>query len=189
MPYTYEYPRPALTVDCVVFGLGDEGLKVLLIQRKGEPFKGKWAIPGGFVDLDEGLEDAARRELEEETGIGDVPLEQFHTFGEVDRDPRGRTVSVAYCALVNLEEHRPRASSDAADAAWFAITETPELAFDHDLVLDMACQALRRKVRHESVGLGLPPRKFTLDQLQRLYEEVLDCRIEKRGTGAQSEEE
>ena len=109
MPYTYEYPRPALTVDCAVFGLDDEDLKVLLIQRAIERFLGTWALPGGFVHMDETLEEAARRELREETGLADVFLEQLYTFGAVERDPRGRVVSVAYYALVNLRDHRVRA--------------------------------------------------------------------------------
>src|SRR5690349_11201706 len=102
MAHTYEYPRPALTVDCVVFGLDEGELKVLLIQRELPPFQGDWALPGGFVRMDESLEEAARRELREETGLSDVYLEQLYTFGDINRDPRGRVVSVAYYALVNL---------------------------------------------------------------------------------------
>ena len=102
MAHTYEYPRPALTVDCVVFGLDDEDLKVLLIQRDLDPFAGKWALPGGFVHMDESLEEAARRELAEEAGVSNVFLEQLYTFGDVNRDPRGRVVTVAYYALVKL---------------------------------------------------------------------------------------
>src|SRR5271157_3535753 len=123
MPYTYQYPRAALTVDCVVFGLDDSELKVLLIQRALEPFKGKWALPGGFVRVDETLDEAARRELAEEAGLKDVFLEQLYTFGTVDRDPRERVVSVAYYALVKLSDHRIKAATDARDAAWFAVSE------------------------------------------------------------------
>src|SRR5215471_12373912 len=123
MPYTYEYPRAALTVDCTVFGLDDEDLKVLLIQRALPPFEGQWALPGGFVRVNETLEDAARRELEEETGLNQIFLEQLFTFGDVDRDPRERVVSVAYYALVALGKHTLQASTDAADAAWFCVSE------------------------------------------------------------------
>src|SRR5919201_3210539 len=120
MAVTYEYPRPALTVDAVVFGLDDEDLKVLLIQRGLEPFKGKWALPGGFVRVNETLHDAARRELAEEAGLKDVFLEQLYTFGEVDRDPRERVVSVAYYSLVKLAARETKAATDAADARWFS---------------------------------------------------------------------
>src|SRR5580765_6979719 len=126
MPYTYEYPRAALTVDCVVFGLDDQDLKVLLIQRALPPFEGQWALPGGFVRVDETLEDAARRELEEETGLGQVFLEQLFTFGDVERDPRERVVSVAYYALVNLSEHDAKAATDAANAQWFPVAKAPK---------------------------------------------------------------
>ena len=121
MPYTYDYPRPALTVDCVVFGLDEEDLKVVLIQRDLEPFAGKWALPGGFVHVDESLEDAARRELQEEAGLSKVFLEQLYTFGDVKRDPRERIVTVAYYALVNIRDHRVQAATDARNAAWFAV--------------------------------------------------------------------
>src|SRR4051794_23228147 len=125
MPYTYKYPRAALTVDCVVFGSDETELKVLLIERALEPFKGKWALPGGFVRVDETLDAAARRELVEETGLKDVFLEQLYTFGTVDRDPRERVVSVAYYALVKLSDYRAKAATDAANAEWFPISSVP----------------------------------------------------------------
>src|SRR4051794_39186483 len=140
MSHTYEYPRPALTVDCVVFGLDEEDLKVLLVRRGLPPFEGRWALPGGFVRMDETLDDAARRELREETGLKDVYLEQLYTFGDVRRDPRGRVVSVAYYALVNLADHRVQAATDASDAAWFAVSDLPRLAFDHDRILTAASE-------------------------------------------------
>src|SRR5688572_10419357 len=118
MPYTYAYPRAALTVDCVIFGFDEGELKVLLIQRGLDPFKGKWALPGGFVRLEETLDEAARRELFEEAGLKNVFLEQLYTFGAVDRDPRERVVSVAYYTLVKLAEHPATGASDATDAAW-----------------------------------------------------------------------
>jgi len=180
MPHTYEYPRPALTVDCVVFGLDEQDLKVLLVRRGLPPFEGRWALPGGFVRMEETLDDAARRELREETGLKDVYLEQLYTFGDVRRDPRGRVVSVAYYALVNLADHSAQAATDASDAAWFAASGLPRLAFDHDRILDAASQRLKGKVRYQPIGFELLPEKFTLSQLQRLYETVLERPLDKR---------
>lgn len=180
MPYSYTYARPALTVDCVVFGLDDEELKVMLIQRAHPPFEKKWALPGGFVEMDETLEEAARRELEEETGLRHIYLEQLYTFGAVDRDPRERVVSVAYYALVNLVDHPVQAASDAEDAAWFGVHDVPQLAFDHALILQTALNRLRGKLRYQPIGFELLPRKFTLRQLQHLYELVLERKLDKR---------
>lgn len=174
MPYTYEYPRPALTVDCVIFGLDDgSNLKVLLIQRAKSPFQHSWAFPGGFVNMDEDLETAALRELEEETGVKNVFIEQLYTFGQPGRDPRGRVISVVYYALVNLSEHPVEASSDAANVLWFDINHLPTLAFDHQIIFDTALNRLRSKVRYQPIGFELLPQKFTLAQLQRLYEVIL----------------
>jgi 8-oxo-dGTP diphosphatase len=180
MPYTYEYPRPCLTVDCVVFGLDDDDLKVLLIQRGLEPFLGHWALPGGFVHMDESLEAAARRELEEETGARNVFLEQLYSFGAPGRDPRDRVVTVAYFALVKLSDHKVRAATDSRNAAWFALGDTPGLAFDHDRILETACRRLRGKVRYQPLGFELLPPKFTLTRLQRMYEIILDRPLDKR---------
>ena len=180
MPHTYEYPRAALTVDCVVFGLDDEDLKVLLIQRGLAPFEGTWALPGGFVRVDETLEEAARRELEEETGLSQVFLEQLYTFGDVERDPRERVVSVAYYALVTLSDHDVHAATDARDAAWFGVHDVPSLAFDHAGILQMALERLRGKLRYQPIGFELLPKKFTLSQLQHLYELVLERELDKR---------
>jgi 8-oxo-dGTP diphosphatase len=182
VPFTYEYPRPAVTVDCVVFGLDEEDLKVLLIQRDVPPFRGQWALPGGFVRMDEDLEQAARRELREETGVSlpDLYLEQLYTFGGVDRDPRFRVVSVAYYALVNLADHRVQAGTDAKGAAWFAASDLPRLAFDHAEILSTALRRLKGKVRYEPVGFELLPPKFTLTQLQKLYEIILERPLDKR---------
>ena len=179
MSFTYEFPRPAVAVDCVVFGL-DEQLKVLLVERGIEPFLGDWALPGGFVRPKERLEEAARRELSEEAGLSDVYLEQLYTFGDPDRDPRGHTVSIAWYALVNIRDHRVVAATDAADAAWFPVHETPELAFDHASILEVARQRLRAKVRYQPIGFELLPRRFTLTQLQQLYETVLETPLDKR---------
>src|SRR5712691_8493954 len=180
MPHTYRYPRAALTVDCVVFGLDEAELKVLLIQRALEPFKGRWALPGGFVRVDETLDEAARRELAEEAGLKDLFLEQLYTFGAVDRDPRERVVSVAYYALVKLSDHRAKAATDAANAEWFPISKVPRLAFDHADILATALSRLKGKVRYQPVGFELLPPKFTLSQLQHLYEAVLAAKLDKR---------
>ncbi len=182
MAFTYEYPRPAVTVDCVVFGLDllNKNLKILLIKRKNEPFKGKWALPGGFVLMDENLEEAAQRELTEETGLGNIYLEQLHTFGSVLRDPRDRVVTVAYVALVKMNDLILHAETDASDAAWFAIDDYPTLAFDHEAILDMAVARLREKVRSQPIGFELLPENFTLFQLQILYEIILETELDKR---------
>lgn len=180
MSYTYDYARPALTVDCVVFGLDETDLKVLLIQRQLDPFQHSWALPGGFVHMDESVDDAARRELAEETGITKVFLEQLYTFGDVDRDPRGRVVTVAYYALAKLSDHSIRAATDAENVAWYPFGKLPELAFDHKRIFDLALERLRGKVRYAPVGFELLPPKFTLFQLQRLYEVILEKKLDKR---------
>jgi 8-oxo-dGTP diphosphatase len=180
--YQYEHPRPALTVDCVVFGLEADSadLKVMLIRRGVEPFKGRWAIPGGFVHVDETIDAAARRELREETGITNLYLEQLYTFGAVDRDPRERVVTVAYYALVRMTDHQVKAATDAADAAWFSVHDVPSLAFDHDQIFAMGLERLRGKVRYVPIGFELLPEKFTLTQLQHVYEAILDTELDKR---------
>lgn len=180
MSHTYEYARPALTTDCVVFGLDDEDLKVLLIQRALPPFEGKWALPGGFVRVGESLDEGARRELREETGLKNVFLEQLYSFGEPDRDPREHVVTVAYFALVNLIDHPPQADTDARNAAWFPLDDIPKLAFDHDHILATARDRLRGKLRYEPIGFELLPEKFTLTELQKLYERILNEEIDKR---------
>jgi len=174
MAYTYSYPRPSVTVDCVIFGLDDQQeLNVLLIERKNPPYAGQWALPGGFVDLDEDLESAALRELEEETGVRDLFIEQLYTFGNPGRDPRGRVISVAYFALVNLEQHPVRAADDARTVRWFQVHQLPALAFDHHTIFTVALQRLRAKVRYQPIGFELLPNEFTLTQLQKLYENIL----------------
>ncbi|MBX7221734.1 MAG: NUDIX hydrolase [Blastocatellia bacterium] len=180
MPFTYEYERPSLTVDCVVFGLDETDLKVILIERGVPPFQGKWALPGGFVKPSEPLEEAARRELQEETGIEQAFLEQLFTFGDKDRDPRGWTVTVAYYALVKLSDHRIQATTDASDAKWFPVAAIPALAFDHEKIFRVALERLRGKVRYQPIGFELLPEKFTLTQLQKLYETILRQDLDKR---------
>lgn len=140
--YTYEYPRPAVTVDIVVV-TRERKPRVLLIRRGHEPFAGTWAIPGGFVDMEESLETAARRELKEETGVDVTDVEQLHTFGDPDRDPRGRVISVAYLIRVDVKKVKPKAGDDAAEAGWHSLAEPPPLAFDHALILETARQRLK----------------------------------------------
>lgn len=184
--HSYKYSRPALTVDCVVFGINSqsiETLEVLLVCRGKAPFEGSWALPGGFVRTEDvSLESAARRELEEETGVNlnDIFLEQLYTFGTKDRDPREWTASVAYYALVNLDEYMLIAATDAIEAKWFAIDSLPALAFDHREILDRALNRLRTKIRYEPIGFELLPRKFTLPQLQQLYETILGHKLDRR---------
>ena len=178
--FSYRYERPALTVDCVVFGFDEGELKLLLIERGMKPFKGRWALPGGFVRVEETLEEAARRELAEETGLKDVFLEQLYTFSALRRDPRERVVSVAYYALVKLGDHETKAATDAAEARWFPLSKLPALAFDHADILATALDRLRGKLRYQPIGFELLPAKFTLSQLQHLYEAVLGLKLDKR---------
>ncbi len=176
------HPRPALTADCVVFGLDldAEALRVLLVRRAREPFLGRWALPGGFVEPGECPQTAAARELEEETGLHDVFLEQLYTFGKPGRDPRGWVVSVASLALVRLDMQQPEADSDASEAAWHDAYAPPPLAFDHQIILDTALERLRGKIRYQPIGFRLLPPKFTLSQLQTLYEVILQRPLDKR---------
>jgi 8-oxo-dGTP diphosphatase len=180
MKYQYEYPRPSVTVDCVVFGLDDNEIKTLLIQRKLEPFKGEWALPGGFVLMDEDIDAAALRELREETSLDKVYLEQLYTYGAVERDPRYRVISVAYYALVKLSNHKVKAATDAENVGWFSASDMPKLAFDHNIIYEAALDRLRVKVRYEPIGFELLPKKFTLSELQKLYEIILEKTIDKR---------
>ncbi len=182
MVFKYEFERPGLTVDCVIFGLDldEETLKVMLIQRDVEPYEGVWAIPGGFVRSGETLMQAATRELEEETGIKDVFLEQLYTFGDPDRDPRGWIVSVAYYALVSPDKHDIRATADAREAQWFPVTSVPRLAFDHEEILARALERIRGKLTYAPLGFELLPQKFTIKQLQKVYEIVLGRTLDNR---------
>jgi 8-oxo-dGTP diphosphatase len=175
-----DYPQPSVTVDLVIFTVAEDDLKVLLIRRGQEPFKGRWALPGGFVDIEESLERAAARELQEEVGVMNVYLEQLYTFGDPKRDPRGRVISVSYFALVDAERQRIVAASDAAEAQWRSVFDTPKLAFDHAKILDYAVWRLRNKIEWTTVGYELLPKKFTLSELQRVYEIILQRPVDKR---------
>ena len=170
-----------VTVDTVIFTVRGGHLEVLLVRRGIAPFKGRWAIPGGFVLPDESLDDAARRELREETGFTDVWLEQLYTFGDPQRDPRGRVITVSYFALISPDRAPPLAGSDAAEARWWNVSEIDRpLAFDHDRILDTAIERLRGKLSYTTIGFELLPQKFTLSQLQRVYESILGESLDKR---------
>ncbi|GMV83260.1 MAG: hypothetical protein AMXMBFR7_44440 [Planctomycetota bacterium] len=180
MAYTYEYPRPSVTVDLAIFTIREGKLHVLLIRRGGQPFKGKWALPGGFVLEGEDLEAAALRELQEETGVRDLYLEQLYTFGEPQRDPRGRVITVAYFALISSDRQELSAQTDAAGVEWHAMDALPPLAFDHEKILEYALDRLRNKLEYTTVGFQLLPKKFTLSELQGIYEAILGRGLDKR---------
>lgn len=176
--YCYKYPHPSVTADCVIFGFDGVSIKVLLIQRGIEPFKGKWAFPGGFMQIDETVEECARRELEEETGLKNASVEQFYTFSDVNRDPRERVITVAHYALVRLSE--VKGGDDATSAQWFAENEIPSLAFDHDRILRMARNCLKERICFEPIGFELLPEVFTMSELQNLYEAILEVKFDRR---------
>ncbi|NOZ49672.1 MAG: NUDIX hydrolase [Chloroflexi bacterium] len=179
--YTYKYPRPMITVDLVLFTFVQQELRVLLIERGREPFAGTWALPGGFVEIDEELEVAAQRELWEETGVAKVYLEQLYTFGTPHRDPRGRVITVAYVGIVGADEtHVIRAGDDARKAQWYNVYALPPLAFDHGHIIDYAVQRLRYKLEYTALGFLLLPELFTLSELQQVYEIVLQEKLDKR---------
>lgn len=176
--YCYKYPHPAVTSDCVIFGFDGVAIKVLLIQRGIEPYKGKWAFPGGFMNIDETVEECAKRELEEETGLKASSVEQFYTFTDVNRDPRERVITVAHYALVRLEE--VKGGDDARSAQWFAMNEIPSLAFDHDRILRIAVNRLKERICFEPIGFELLPEIFTMSALQNLYEAILEIKFDRR---------
>lgn len=171
-----------VAVDAIVFGYSrEDGVSILLIKRKYPPYKDSWAIPGGFVLNDEALDIAVARELEEETGIRISYLEQLFTFGEPNRDPRKRVISISYFGLVNSKEFKKvKASTDAAEAAWFNIKKLPSLAFDHKKILDVAVERLRSKIRYQPIGFELLNKKFTFADLEHLYSSLLDRPIDRR---------
>jgi 8-oxo-dGTP diphosphatase len=170
----------SVAVDNVVLSFSANSLRVLLVLRGSEPFRNMWALPGGFVQPDESLEAAALRELREETGIRNAFIEQLYTFGAAHRDPRGRVVSVAYYALVKPSKSQPVAGDDAVQVKWFDITDLPKLAFDHREIITYAFSQLKQKFRYQPICFELLPAEFTLTQLQRLYESVLEMSLDKR---------
>ena len=180
-----DFDRPSVTTDLVVFTVMDGALKVLLVKRGQQPFSGCWALPGGFVKMEESLEQAAARELEEETGVdaGDVYLEQLYTFGDPGRDPRTRVITVAYFALVDPSRIEPRVTGeeDIRDVRWIPVHDLPkDMAFDHGKILEYAHRRLKNKLEYTAVGLELLPGLFTLTELQNLYETILGEKLDKR---------
>lgn len=176
--YCYKYPHPSVTTDCVIFGFDGDSLQILLIERGIEPFKGRWAFPGGFLNPDETAEEGAERELREETGLTGAFIKQFHTYTDPNRDPRERVITIAFYALVRIQE--VKGGDDAAKAKWFPINEIPQLAFDHDRILRDAMRELRERIHFEPVGFELLPEKFTMKDLQLLYEAILDVKFDRR---------
>jgi len=174
-------PHPAVTVDAILFTIAEGELRVLLVRRELPPYKGRWALPGGFVRMDESLDEAARRELREETGAQVRWLEQLYTFGDIHRDPARRAISVAYFALIDAASIALRAGSDADEASWHALHSLPsKLAFDHREMIDYALERLRYKTEYEPVAFQLLPERFGLSELQRVYEVILGAPLDKR---------
>lgn len=169
-----------LTVDAVVFGYEEGLVSILLVKRKYEPFKGCWALPGGFVLEDESLESAVERELHEETGVKINYLEQLYTFGNPQRDPRGRVVSVAYFGLVRPNAFNISAATDAEEVQWFDINQLPEISFDHNRIIESAIKRLQGKITYEPIGFELLDKKFTFSDLEKLYSSVLGRSFDRR---------
>ena len=180
MSYTYAYPHPAVTVDVAVFTVRNNALNVLLIKRALAPFLGDWALPGGFVGIAESLGAAASRELLEETGVDAGYLEQLYTFGDPGRDPRERVISVSYFALIPSDALELKAASDAEGVAWFDVDHVPDLAFDHQEILDKALERLKAKLDYSTIAFQLMPEEFTMAELRHLYEIVTREAIDKR---------
>ncbi len=175
-----QYERPSVTVDVVIFTLRNRELHLLLVKRSRWPFEGFWALPGGFIEMHENLDDAARRELEEETGVRDVYLEQLYTFGEPKRDPRTRVISVAYMALIRADAHQLRVSEESTDVRWFPVRELPHpLAFDHDQITAYALSRLRSKLEYTTLAFQLLPEVFSILELKDTYEQILDEQLDK----------
>ncbi len=180
MSYQYDYPHPAVTADIVVFTIENDDLKVLLIQRDRDPFEGEWALPGGFVEIDESLGQAAKRELKEETGVNASFLEQLYTFGHPDRDPRERIITVAYYALIPFDQLSIAAGDDARDARLYSTDELPALAFDHDSILRIAKHRVKERMSDSFYAFQMLPKAFTMYELRRVYELFLGEVLDKR---------
>lgn len=178
--YRYEYPRPAVTTDCVIFGFDEGELKVLMIERSIEPFIGKWALPGGFVGEEETAEECAKRILQKETCLENIYMEQLYSFSDIKRDPRFRVISIAYYALVKLSDYNAQAGTDTTNIKWFSISDIPDLAFDHANILEVAKERLKGKIKYQPIGFELLPEKFTLPDLLHLYETVLLTKLDDR---------
>ena len=174
------FAKHAIAVDVVLFTIQGGTLKVLLVKRQRPPYRGAWALPGGIVGPEESVDDAALRELQEETSISRIYLEQLYTFGEPNRDPRGRVITVSYYALVNWQQFQLKARQRVSEADWFAVKRLPELAFDHRRIVDYALERLRNKLNYTTIGFQLLPKEFTLTELQGAYEVILGQRLDKR---------
>lgn len=170
------------SIDCVIFGFEEGELKVLLIERNDQPFQNWWALPGYFVENDESIEDAAERILHSFTGLRDIYLEQFYTFGDVNRHPQGRVITVAYYAMIRLngKAHLHPNTPYVKTAVWHPVSDMPDLAFDHKLIFDKSLQKIRRKISYQPIAFELLPEKFTLTQLQNVYEAILNKKLDKR---------
>ena len=177
-PYQ-QYDQFYVAVDCIIFGFNKENLELLLIKRNFPPQKDKYSLMGGFLNKDESLDKSAQRILEELTGLDDVYLEQLYTYGEVNRDPGNRVISVAYYALINSEKYGKNISEDY-HAHWYEINNYPGLIFDHNQMVDKALKRLRRKAKNQPIGFELLPEKFTIPQLQQLYEAIYQQKFDKR---------
>lgn len=172
--------RPAVTVDVLVFTVVEDALRLALVKRLLDPFKGRWALPGGFVLKGESLEDAALREVREEAGVSGVYLEQLYTFGAPHRDPRRRVITVAYYALTPADRIHLRPDTDATAASWFAVSELPPLAFDHAAIVRTGVERLRGKLDYSDIAFRLLPEQFRLSDAQRVYEAILGEPLDKR---------
>lgn len=178
--YSYQYPHPAVTTDCVIFGFDGSAINILLVERGIEPFKGSWALPGGFLKMDETVEQGALRELQEETGVTDVYLEQFHVFSDVKRDPRERVLTVAFLALVRQNSYRLIAGDDASNAEWFEWNTLPPLAFDHADIIQLARKCLQQKLRIQPIAFKLLNNVFKMSELQLIYELIHETTYDRR---------
>jgi 8-oxo-dGTP diphosphatase len=174
------YPKPSVTVDCVIFGYAEGQLSILLVQRDEAPFAGSWTLPGGFLNLDESCAEAARRVLSTKTNIENVFLEQLYTFDEPGRDPRGRVLSIAHYALVNAEHYALAAGKSTRDVRWWPWEKLPELGFDHAAIIAKAIDRLRSKVLWQPIGFELLSPPFTMPELQSLYECILKTTFDRR---------
>lgn len=178
LKFCYRYPHPAVAVDCVIFGYDGSNIKVLLIQRKNYPYKTSWAFPGGFINMNETAEEAACRELEEETGLKGVVVRQLYTYTDIERDPRERVISIAHYALTRTTE--VKAGDDAKNVRWFPLNEIPNLAFDHDIILNKALNTLKERIYFEPIVFELLPEVFKMSELQNVYEKILGIKFDRR---------
>jgi hypothetical protein len=169
----------ALSIDCVIFGFKNSQLYILLVKHGEGISIGQWALPGGWIKYDESVDDAANRILTAQTSVSNIYLEQLRTFGDIDRYPVKRVITVAYCALVNPEDFEIHPGTTVSDAQWFHIKEVPTMVYDHKKILDAGFKHLKQKVQHEPIGFNLLPKKFTLHQLQELYEAILEKKLDK----------